>query len=54
MVFFLLDVRTITTVWFFRTITTVWYFRTITTVWYFLFFIFIPKAVDNCVVKNKS
>jgi hypothetical protein len=32
---FLLDFRTVPTVWYFKTVPTVWYFRTVTAVWYF-------------------
>ena len=32
---FLLDFRTVLTVWYFRIVLTVWYFRTVLTVWYF-------------------
>ena len=36
---FLLDFRTVLTVWYFRTVLTVWYFRNVLTVLYFFFFI---------------
>ena len=32
---FILNFRTVQTVWYFRTVQTVWYFRTVQTVWYF-------------------
>ena len=32
---FLLDFRTVPTVWYFGTVPTVWYFGTVPTVWYF-------------------